>query len=76
MATPIGIEFIGSLLEGGIYPVLVEPARQSVRKVPLSDWPGIVSRLSTESLRTVAKDHGVSHETIRRILHEAMASHS
>ena len=38
--------------------------------IPLEEWPNVVRRVSEhhESLRQVAADYGVSHETVRRIL--------
>ena len=38
--------------------------------IPPEEWPNVVRRVSEhhESLRQVAADYGVSHETIRRIL--------
>ncbi len=67
MATPIGIEFAGSLLEAGLYPVCVRTVTQSRSKVPISLWSELAGRLSAGSLRTVAKEYSISHETARRI---------
>ena len=38
--------------------------------IPREEWPNVVRRVieNHESLRQVAADYGVSHETIRRIL--------
>ena len=37
--------------------------------VPRDQWPNVVQRIEQgESLRRVAKDYGVSYETIRRVL--------
>ena len=67
MATPIGIKFAGSLLEAGLYPVWAQPVTQSRSKVPIPLWTELAYRLSTGSLRTVAKEYGIAHETARRI---------
>jgi hypothetical protein len=39
--------------------------------IPAPVWPTVVHRVveQKEPLRTVAADYGVSHETIRRIMH-------
>ena len=39
--------------------------------IPASQWPTVVHRVveQKEPLRTVAAAYGVSHETIRRIIH-------
>jgi hypothetical protein len=41
--------------------------------IPAEHWPTVVHRVveQKEPLRTVAATYGVSHETIRRILHHA-----
>lgn len=38
--------------------------------IPAEEWPNVVRRVSDnrESLRQVAADYGVSHETVRRVL--------
>ena len=40
------------------------------RGIPPEEWPNVVRRVieNHESLRQVAVDYGVSHETVRRIL--------
>jgi hypothetical protein len=42
-------------------------------KIPLSEWPNVVRRIveNQESLRKVARDYGVSYETIRRVVRVA-----
>ena len=41
--------------------------------IPASEWPTVLHRVieKKESLRTVAQEYGVSHETIRRIIRAA-----
>ena len=38
--------------------------------IPTTQWPTVVQRIveQKEPLRNVADDHGISHETIRRIM--------
>lgn len=67
MATPIGFEFTRSLVEAGLYPVWTVPVTKSRCKVPAPVWAELAGRLAHESLRTVAKDYGISHETARQI---------
>jgi len=40
---------------------------------PLHEWPTVLQRVleNKESLRKVADDYGVSHETIRRVVRAA-----
>jgi hypothetical protein len=37
-------------------------------RVPRERWPEIAERATREGLRTVARDLGVSHETVRAVL--------
>ena len=41
--------------------------------IPDSEWPTVLNRVleKKESLRKVANDYGVSHETIRRLIHSS-----
>ncbi len=41
--------------------------------IPASEWPTVLHHVleKKESLRNVADDYGVSHETIRRVVHAA-----
>ena len=45
--------------------------------IPTSQWPTVVHRVveMKEPLSTVAAAYGVSHETIRRIMHHAQKQH-
>jgi len=40
----------------------------------VSELPEILERHKTESLRSIAKEYGVSHETVRRALAAAQSS--
>jgi len=44
--------------------------REPQHGIPTEEWPNVVRRVieNHESLRQVAADYGVSHETVRRIL--------
>ena len=44
--------------------------REPQHSIPPEEWPNVVRRVSEhhESLRQVAADYGVSHETVRRLL--------
>ena len=59
---------------GSIPPLLTSQQYSGPREphygIPLEEWPNVVRRVIEhhESLRQVAADYGVSHETIRRIL--------
>jgi hypothetical protein len=59
---------------GGIPPIVATQqhpgSRASHHGIPPQEWPNVVRRVREHhnSLRQVAADYGVSHETIRRIL--------
>ena len=61
-------------LLGSIPPLLTSQQYAGPREphygIPLEEWPNVVRRVmeNHESLRQVAAEYGVSHETIRRIL--------
>ena len=61
-------------LLGSIPPLLPSQQYAGPREprygIPAEEWPNVVRRVSEnhESLRQVAAEYGVSHETIRRIL--------
>ena len=38
-------------------------------EIPASVWAELADRYKTQSLRDLAKEYGVSHETVRRVLH-------
>jgi DNA-directed RNA polymerase specialized sigma24 family protein len=41
-------------------------------KIPPSEWRTVLQRVEQgEPLRQVARDYGVSYETVRRVLHAA-----
>ncbi len=57
-------------------PSLEIPKRRTVPKkprygIPSSEWPNVIRRVleNQEPLGTVADDYGVSHETVRRVMH-------
>jgi len=56
-------------------PQVIEPQRRPGPKdipygIPVEEWPTVLKRVleNHESYRTVAKDYGVSRETIRRLV--------
>ena len=61
-------------LLGSIPPLLASQQyfgpREPNSGIPPEEWPNVVRRIIEhgESLRQVAADYGVSHETVRRIL--------
>jgi hypothetical protein len=38
-------------------------------RIPRERWPEVAARAKREGLRKVARDYGVSHETVRSIVH-------
>ena len=59
----------------GILPPLLTSQRYAGPRepnsgIPLEEWPNVVRRVIEhyESLRQVAAEYGVSHETVRRLL--------
>ena len=42
-------------------------------KIPEHLWPSVVERSKSQSLRSLARDFGVSHETVRAVLREQIA---
>jgi hypothetical protein len=40
-------------------------------RIPRERWPEVVKRARCESLRSIARDFGVSHETVRAVLQSA-----
>jgi len=54
----------------GFYPVYA-PTYFTVTwngKLSISTWPKIIEQFNTRNLRSLAREYGVSHETIRRTL--------
>ncbi len=41
------------------------------RRIPEDRWPEVVARAKQEGLRSIARDFGVSHETVRAVLRVA-----
>ncbi len=50
----------------GRYAVGAKPPR-----IPRERWPEVVARAQGESLRSIARGFGVSHETVRAVLRSA-----
>jgi hypothetical protein len=63
----MGAEFISSLLAMGLYPVCIIPAAKPRGKLSPSLLAELVERRTVGSLRQIAKEYGVSYETVRRI---------
>lgn len=67
--------------EGSHPPALIKHRRPGPKHlsygIPTSEWPTVVHRVveKKESLRTVVAAYGVSHETIRRIIHQVQKQH-
>jgi len=55
----------------GLYPLFLAPQINSRHKLPLYLWGELAERHKTESLRQLGKEHGVSHESLRRALASA-----
>ena len=60
-------------LERGLFPVHAptSPVVNPRRKIPGSSLPELVERHRTASLRALAKEYGVSYETVRRSIESA-----
>jgi len=43
-------------------------AGSRVRRIPEERWPEVITRAKSEGLRGIARDFGVSHETIRAVV--------
>ena len=41
------------------------------RAIPEDRWPEVIARAKQEGLRSIARDFGVSHETVRAVLRVA-----
>jgi site-specific DNA recombinase len=52
----------------GLYPVYVSSIIQWRGKIQPAQWPTLIEKSKTISLRKVAKEYGVSHEAVRRTL--------
>jgi hypothetical protein len=65
---PIGVAYSNFLLTPGLYPVIAAVPQKANHKIPSHFWPEVVQRSQTESLRAIAQDYGVSHESVRRTL--------
>jgi len=56
------------LLTLGLYPVLSSVPVRRKHKLPTSIWPDVLHRHKSESLRQLAREYGISHEAVRRML--------
>ena len=67
---PGGIRDLKQYLHSGFYPVYAPPVLFVTwrGKLPAVQWSGITNLHKTRSLRSLAKEYGVSHEAVRRIL--------
>jgi len=52
----------------GLYPVFASNHTKTNLKLPASVWPDLIEHHKTKSLRQLAKEYGVSYETVRRTL--------
>jgi hypothetical protein len=43
-------------------------------RIPRERWPEVATRVQREGLRTVARDFGVSHETVRSVMRAIAAA--
>ncbi len=59
----------------GLYPVRIAPRINSRHKVPLSLWVQLAEQYRIRSLRQLAEEYGVSHESIRRTILNAETEH-
>jgi hypothetical protein len=67
---PDGIRGGMQYLEVGLFPV-TSPLHLTIvwrGKIQPEHWPEVVERLKTKSLRQLAREYGVSHEAVRRML--------
>ncbi len=55
-------------LTEGLYPIWVVPCVATRHKIPQAKWQELVEKLNTRSLRRVAREYGISHEAMRRML--------
>jgi Zn-dependent peptidase ImmA (M78 family) len=52
----------------GLFPVVSEIPVNDKFEIPQNLWPEIAEQRNSKSLRQLAKEYGVSHETVRRTL--------
>ena len=67
-SNPLGVADSNFLLTLGLYPVFVSLPLKTNHKLPSSLWPELAQRHGKESLRELAEEYGVSHESVRRAL--------
>jgi hypothetical protein len=56
------------LLTLGLYPVSVSLPLKTSHKLPSCLWSELTERNKSKSLRSLAREYGVSHEAVRRAL--------
>jgi len=56
------------LLTLGLYPVFTDIPTNTHSRIPRDLRPELIKRYQTESLRSLAKKYGVSHEAVRRAI--------
>jgi hypothetical protein len=71
--TPLGVANSSFLLTSGLYPVVVRIPSRVHHRIPLKHWPELVEQYASSSIRSVARQYGVSHEAVRRTLEIARA---
>ena len=88
IAEPTGVTHAGSIPLAGLFPAYYPvpalpaapkpqpPPRQKRPQLPRSLWPEIAKRAQHESLRELAAQYGVSHETNRAVVRRAVAAAS
>jgi hypothetical protein len=61
---------------GGLYPVNAphELLIPWIGKIPLTGWHDLAEERSGKTLRQLAEEYGVSHETVRRALRQSVMS--
>ncbi len=59
------------MLTLGLYPVFVPVPLRRKHKLPAGVWVELAKQRKTKSLRTLAKEYGVSHEAIRQTIANA-----
>lgn len=68
LALPSHIPILATLNQGPIHPSPDCPSGQRASRLSPQQTHDILVRVGRESLRALAKEYGVSHETIRRVL--------
>ena len=70
----LAMHMVGLISLGIQFPLVIETQRRPGPKdipygIPVEEWPTVLARVEhQESYRTIARDYGVSRETIRRLV--------